>query len=176
MPARPLAWLAIGAVLVAGRALALADPPPSPNDLVFGETPVIGAGPLKASGEVLYTAMGAPVALFHYFSLDTDCQPRVVAIRLVEPPEHGEVTFSEGHEPAFAHGEPIYAGADPRARCADRLVGTRDASYAPAPGFSGHDRLVVEFTDRGEVFTDAIEVNVEQLKPAPPRPPHRRRR
>src|SRR6516162_9033226 len=56
------------------------------GDLVFGETPVIGAGPLKATGEVVYTAQGAPVALFHYISLDADCRPRDVGIRVVEPP------------------------------------------------------------------------------------------
>jgi hypothetical protein len=171
---RSLAWIAIVGALAATRASALVAAPAGPIDLVFGGTPAIGSGPLKASGEVLYTAQGAPVALFHYFSLDADCRPRAVAIRLVEPPEHGEVSFTEGHEPPWANGKPIYEDGDPRARCEDRLVGTRDASYAPAPGFIGHDRLVVEFTDRDEVFTDAIEVNVEQLKPAKP-PPRRRR-
>jgi hypothetical protein len=147
------------------------------GDLVFGETPVIGSGSLKATGEVVYTAQGAPVALFHYISLDADCRPRAVGIRVVEPPQHGAVTFSDGHEPAVLGGKPIYGEGDPRVRCEDRLVATRDAAYAPEAGFFGHDRLVVEFTDRDEVFTDAIDVNVEALRPAKVKPgrPGRRR-
>jgi hypothetical protein len=153
---------------------ALAQPAPAVQDLVFGDTPVIGPGPLKASGEVIYTAMERPVLLFHYFSLEPDCRPVAVGIRLVEPPEHGAVSFSKGAEQPSREGKPIYVRDDPRSRCDDRLVATDDASYAPAPGFSGHDRVVVEFTDRDEVFTDTIEVNVVSLKPE--KPPRRVRR
>ncbi|HUZ12463.1 MAG TPA: hypothetical protein VMU93_06420 [Caulobacteraceae bacterium] len=171
---RPTALIGVVAIwALASAALAGVSPvEPADGDLVFGETPVIGAGGLEASGEVVYTAEGDPVALFHYFSLDADCRARAVGIRLTEPPAHGSVSFSQGRQPPVRGGEPIYPGADPRARCADRLAPTRDATYLPAAGFSGVDRLVVQFSDRGRVFTDAIEINVERLKP----PARRRRR
>ena len=165
------AWVLAGAALAQPAAGALGR---EAQDLVFGDTPAIGPGPLKAYGEVIYTAMERPVLLFHYFSLEPDCRPVAVGIRLVEAPEHGAVSFNQGAEQPSSGGKPIYVRDDPRSHCDDRLVATDDASYAPAPGFSGHDRVVVEFTDRDEVFTDTIEVNVVSLKPE--KPPRRVRR
>ena len=70
-------------------------------------------------------------------------------------------------------GKPLWTGADPRSRCLDRLVTTRDGAYAPDPGFSGHDQLTVTFTEGASRFTDAIEVNVVTLAPQPHQRAHR---
>jgi hypothetical protein len=163
MPSKLFAALAVAGAVMA--AAAWANPPLGASDVVFGETPVLDAGALKASAEVIYTAVGKPVLLFHYFGVGGDCAPTAVSLRLIEPPAHGAVTFQEGAEPPIRAGRPIYADADPRARCIDQLVATRDALYAPDVGFEGHDRVVVEFSEGAAVFTDAIDVNVVSLKP-----------
>jgi hypothetical protein len=39
-------------------------------------------------------------------------------------------------------------------------VPTKDGVYTPAPGFTGHDTLTVEFTEAGASFTDTIAISV----------------
>jgi len=165
MLGRLLAALAVGGAVMAAAAAWADGAPLGADDVVFGETPALDAGALKVSAEVVYTAVGKPVLLFHYFGVGGDCQPTAVGVRLVEPPAHGAVTFREGAEPPIRAGRPIYADGDPRARCIDQLVATRDGLYAPDVGFEGHDRVVVEFSEGGAAFTDAIDVNVVSLKP-----------
>ena len=83
-----------------------------------------------------------------------------MSFRLATPPAHGEVTFVASQNRPFADGRPLFVGGDPRARCADRLVPTRDAIYTPAPGFSGQDSFVIEASEAGTVASDAVDVSV----------------
>jgi len=163
---------ALAAASLAGAARAEA----SDGSTTQTGAPQVDAGAHRISGEIRYTAAGAPVTLFHYFALGADCGPAEVAVTLAEPPEHGTVSFVAGAEQPAAAGRPLYPPPDPRARCADRLVATRDAVYAPTAGFAGRDRLTVEFREGGQVFDDAIEVEVEQIAPEKPAPPPRKGR
>lgn len=156
----------------AGRALAQA----AEAEASASGAPPIDAGDFRISGEVRYTAAGAPVTLFHYFALGADCAPAAVAITLADPPSHGAVSFVDGAEAPSAAGRPLYAPPDPRARCVDQLVATRDAVYAPEAGFVGHDRLTIEFREGSQVFDDTIEVNVEKIASPPASPPRKRGR
>jgi hypothetical protein len=106
------------------------------------------------------TPTATPVMLFHYFNVGADCRPTEVTIRLASPPAHGAVTFADGQERPISGGEPLFTAGDPRVRCADRLVATKDAVYTPAPGFAGDDKFVVEISEDGAVSSDDIDVQV----------------
>ena len=123
------------------------------------EAPAIvrGAG---AFSQRSATESGARVLLFHYFNVGPDCGPTEVSFRLATPPAHGAVTFVASQNRPFADGRPLFAAGDPRARCADRLVPTRDAIYTPTPGFAGQDSFVIEASEQGTVASDAVEVSV----------------
>jgi hypothetical protein len=123
------------------------------------EAPAIvrGAGAMSQHSA---TPAATPVMLFHYFNVGGDCRPTEVTIRLATPPAHGAVTFADGQERPLSAGEPLFGAGDPRARCADRLVSTKDAVYTPAPGFSGDDSFVVEISEAGVTSSDAIDVQV----------------
>jgi hypothetical protein len=138
--------------------------------------PAVDADAFRIYGEVLYTRAGSPVTVFHYFAVGPDCAARPVTITLTGPPAHGRFALSEGAEPANFGGRPLWAASDPRVRCEDRLVATRDGAYAPDPGFSGRDQLTVTFQEGEASFTDAIEVNVMTIAPAPPGPLQKSRR
>ena len=126
----------------------------------------IGAGaPLMARGapviqQDVNTEVGRPVLLFHYVHVDADCGPTAIAIAVTTPPAHGAVSFEDGEERPWSAGRPLFAPGDPRAACGNRLAATKDAVYAPAPGFSGRDTLVVQFTEAGAAFTDTIDIAV----------------
>ena len=141
------------------------------DDVGSAGAPAIEAASERITGEVIYTATGEPVTLFHYFSVAPDCGPAPAHVTVIEPPEHGQVRFADGLEPPIAGARPLWSAPDPRTGCLSRMVATRDATYAPDPGFSGHDRLAITFDDAGGSFTDVIEVNVERLGP-----PDKRRR
>jgi hypothetical protein len=76
------------------------------------------------------------------------------------PPAHGTISFEDGEERPWSGGRPLFGASDPRAACGNRLAATKDGVYAPAPGFSGHDSLTVQFTEDGVAFTDTIEISV----------------
>jgi hypothetical protein len=164
-----LKWALIAVLAVgAGAASGVASAQPSggaASDGAAAETgaPVVEATALRLQSEVLYTVIGKPVTLFHFFAVTPDCGRAAAELTVTSPPAHGDVRFAEGAEPPVAPGGPIWSAPDPRARCAGQLVATRDAIYQPAPGFFGHDRLTVEFRAAGETFDDAIEVNVVKL-------------
>jgi hypothetical protein len=126
----------------------------------------IGAGaPVFARGapisqQDVNTEAGRPVTLFHYVRIDGGCERAPVAIRLVEAPGHGAFALEDGEERPWSGGHPLFDAADPRAHCGDRLTATKDGVYTPAPGFTGHDTLTVEFTEAGGAFTDTITVSV----------------
>jgi hypothetical protein len=126
--------------------------------------PMIGQGELSVSGEVTRTLAETPVVLFHYFNLAPDCGPSAVTIRLVEPPAHGDVAFIDGEERPYVHGHSIFADGDPRTACSGQLVTTRDATYTPAAGFVGADRMVLEFREGDRAFSDVIAVEVIRVR------------
>ncbi|HEY3800001.1 MAG TPA: hypothetical protein VGL58_16760 [Caulobacteraceae bacterium] len=146
---------------LAGAALAAAAASPAPGqpEDVGAEVPMIARGaPVSQQDE--NTAAGRPVVLFHYVHIDRACGPSAIAIRLTTPPTHGTVAIEDGEERPWSGGRPMFAPGDPRAHCGNSLAATKDALYTPAPGFTGHDTVVVEFTEDGTTFTDAIEVSV----------------
>jgi hypothetical protein len=126
----------------------------------------IGAGaPVFARGapisqQDVNTEAGRPVTLFHYVRVDGGCARTAVAIRLAAAPAHGAFTLEDGEERPWSGGHPLFGPADPRAHCGDRLTATEDGVYTPAPGFTGHDTLTVEFSEAGGAFTDTITVSV----------------
>ncbi len=158
-------WL-LGLVAFALAAPAGADPPLL-EDAISGSAPSIDAGAYRAASEVLYARAGAPVILFHYFAVGPDCEARPAELTLAEAPAHGRIAFSDGAQPPVAGERPLWGEGDPRARCAGRLVATRDATYVSDPDYAGPDHLSVTFREGAASFTDAIEVNVVKLGPAP---------
>lgn len=162
-----LRWTGMAVLaLLAGAAAAEPASSPAPElttSAAAGVAPVIEPTSLRLQGEVLYTTAGKPVTLFHFFATAADCGRAAAQLQLVAPPAHGEVRFTEGAEPPVAGGAPLWRAPDPRARCADQLVATRDAVYQPAAGYVGPDSLTVEFDAGGERFDDVVEVNVEKL-------------
>ena len=124
------------------------------------EAPALTRG-VGAISQRSATTAGASLLLFHYFNVGPGCGPSEVTFRLATPPSHGEVVFVASQNRPFADGRPMFAEGDPRARCADRLVPTRDAIYTPAPGFAGEDSFVIEASEAGEVVaSDAVDVSV----------------
>lgn len=150
----------------AGRAMAgvalvavAADAAAQGDGLVTRDASLIvrGAPPVRQQS---VTAAGAPVLLFHYFNLGPDCGRTAVTVRLATPPAHGTVDIQDGEERPAWRGRPLYPEDDPRARCGDRLVATRDAIYTPAPGFVGADTMLVEITEAGATTSAAVDVSV----------------
>jgi hypothetical protein len=142
----------LGGVLLAGGAWAQGE------DVGAG-APVIARG-APVSQQDVNTEAARPVVLFHFIHIDGACGPTATAIRVTTPPAHGVLAIKDGQERPWSDGHPLFAPADPRARCGARLVPTKDGVYTPAAGFTGHDSLVVEFTEAGQTFTDAVEISV----------------
>jgi len=157
------------AALLAALPAAATSSRADPVETAAAGAPAVDAGAFRISAEVLYTPAGAPVTVFHYFAVGADCGPTPVNITITTPPAHGQLALSNGAEAPVWAGKPLWTGADPRARCLDRLVATHDGAYAPDPGFSGHDQMTVTFTEGASSFTDAIEINVVTLSPPPKR-------
>lgn len=152
---RRLGW--VGAALaVAGAGAALAQTDAS---VIRLDAPALTRGD-GAISQRSATLAGKQLVLFHYFNVGADCGPTEVAFRLATPPAHGAVTFVASQNRPYADGHALFSGGDPRARCANRLVPTRDAIYTPAPGFSGEDRFVVEASEDGTTASDAVSVLV----------------
>jgi hypothetical protein len=91
-------------------------------------------------------------------SIDPDCSEHPgYTLNVVQPPEHGEVKVV---------AEPIYMAFpmnNPRAACNRRKVPGRQAYYTAAPGFSGHDRVILEgATDDGTMRHVTIDVDVRK--------------
>jgi len=146
------------AVLTAAAAPAAPQPD---DDTVLGIPAIVrGAAAIRQHS---ITASESPVVLFHYFNIGRECEPTEVVFHIATPPGHGAVAFVDGEERPFAEGRPLFAAADPRARCADRLVATRDAVYTPSAGFSGEDSFVIEAAEAGQTFSDTIGVSVLSL-------------
>jgi hypothetical protein len=149
---RIVARLAGLAALVAGAALA------QPEDVGPG-VPMIARG-APISQQDASTTTGRPVLLFHYVHIDAHCGPDAIAILVTAPPAHGSLTFENGEERPWSGGRPMFGPDDARARCGNRLAATKDGVYTPAPGFTGHDSMVVEFTEAGVTLADEIDVSV----------------
>jgi hypothetical protein len=152
---RSTGW--VGAALIcaaAGAAWAQSD-----ETVARLEAPAImrGAGTFSQRSA---TPAGAPVLLFHYFDVGPDCRATEVTFRVTSPPAHGTVTFAASQNRPFEAGRPLFGDGDPRARCEDRLVPTRDAVYTPQAGFSGEDSFVIEASEGGTVAQDTVDVSV----------------
>jgi hypothetical protein len=91
-------------------------------------------------------------------AIDPDCSEHPgYTLNVVEPPAHGEVKVV---------AEPIYLAfprANPRSACNSRKVPGRQAYYTAAPGFSGHDRVVLEgVTEDGTMRHVTVNVDVRK--------------
>jgi hypothetical protein len=149
------------AAALAGVALAAAGAGPTraQPEAIGAGAPLIARG-AEVSQEQENTEAGRPVVLFHYIHIDAACGPTAMALVVTAPPAHGELAIEAGEERPWLGARPLFAPGDPRAHCADRLAPTRDGVYTPAPGFTGHDTLSVQFTEDGVSFTDTIDVAV----------------
>jgi hypothetical protein len=154
-----MAWARGIAAGLAGAVLAAAANGPARPQAVDVGAPVMARG-AAVSEQQENTAAGRPLVLFHYVHIDDRCGPAPAAIRVATPPEHGALEIEDGEERPWTDGRPLFAATDARAHCADRLAATKDGVYTPAPGFRGHDTLVLQFTEDGASFTDTIDVAV----------------
>lgn len=89
-------------------------------------------------------------------AIDPDCSPHPGStLTIVAPPAHGEVKVVE---------EPIYVTfppGDPRAACNSKKVPGRHVYYTAAPGYAGHDRVILEGASAdGSVRHVTVDVNV----------------
>jgi hypothetical protein len=89
-------------------------------------------------------------------AIDPDCSPHPGStLAVVTPPAHGEVKVVE---------EPIYVAfppGNPRSACNSKKVPGRHVYYTASPGYSGHDRVVLEgSSEDGSVRHVTIDVNV----------------
>ncbi len=151
---RAATWLA-GVVL----AIAVGGGARSQPEAVGAGVPMMARG-APISQQDVNTEVGRPVLLLHYVHVDAACGPSAMAIRLTTPPEHGSVSFEDGEERPWYAGRPLFEPGDPRAHCGNRLAATKDAVFTPAPGFTGRDTLVVEFTEDGASFSDTVDIEV----------------
>jgi hypothetical protein len=91
-------------------------------------------------------------------AIDPDCSEHPgYSLNVVEPPAHGEVKVV---------AEPLYIAfpaGNPRAACNSRKVPGRQAYYTASPGFSGHDRVVLEgATEDGTMRHVTVDVEVRK--------------
>ena len=150
-------WLA--GIWLAGIVLATASDARSQGEAVDAGAPVFAQdAPIRQQD--VNTVVGRPVLLFHYVHVDAHCGPTAMAIAVTMPPAHGAASFEDGEERPWIDGHPLFGPGDPRAACGNRLAATKDGVYTPAPGFSGHDSLTVQFTENGAAFSDTIEISV----------------
>jgi hypothetical protein len=153
-----LAYLGLG--LAGLGAAAPAGPQPATDPDQAGVGAPLAARGLPIASQRVSTAVCEPVVVLHYLDVDGACAPTAAALRLVEAPAHGVVTFEQGWERPSRRGRPLFESGDPRSVCSDRLAPARDVVYAPGPAFAGQDRFVVEITEAGQSFTDAVVVEV----------------
>jgi hypothetical protein len=146
------------AVLASAVSFVAAPVDSQPDDVGAGAPMIALGAPVSHQDES--TEIGLPLMLFHYVHIDAHCGPTPMTVRLAMPPSHGAVAFEDGDERPWSNGRPMFGPADPRAHCGNRLAATRNAVYTPAPRFTGHDTLTVEFTENGTSFTDTIDVSV----------------
>jgi len=89
-------------------------------------------------------------------AIDPDCSPHPGStLAVVTQPAHGEVKVVE---------EPIYVAfppGNPRSACNSKKVPGRHVYYTASPGYSGHDRVVLEgASEDGRVRRVTVNVNV----------------
>lgn len=89
-------------------------------------------------------------------AIDPDCSEHPGAtLTVLAPPAHGEVKVVE---------EPIYVAfppGNPRSACNSKKVPGRHAYYTANPGFTGHDRVVLQGASAdGHVRRVTVNVNV----------------
>jgi hypothetical protein len=106
------------------------------------------------------TTGSAKIVIWGGAAIDPDCSEHPgYTLSVVRPPEHGEVTVvQEGVYMAFPPG-------NPRSACNSHKVPGRRAYYTANPGFSGHDRVVLEGVTEDGTMRD-VTVDVEVRKAA----------
>lgn len=154
-----LIWMGAALAAAAGAALAGAASAQTDESVTRLEAPALMRGDGSISQRSA-TPAGKQIVLFHYFNVGPNCGATEVTFRLTTPPAHGVVSFVASQNRPYTDGRSLFAGDDPRARCVDRLVPTRDAVYTPAPGFSGQDSFVVQASEDGAVVSDTVDVLV----------------
>ncbi len=98
-----------------------------------------GTGPVRVVAKTV--RMGAITPLGAFYSVNPDCSsrglPRVV---IMERPTHGVATVARQDERAS------FPAASPYAACNASVVPAMGVTYAPVPGYSGTDALVIDET------------------------------
>jgi len=101
---------------------------------------------------------GSRIIVWSGASIDPDCSEHPgYTLSVVEPPSHGEVNVV---------AEPMYLAFppnNPRSACNRRKVPAKQAYYTASPGYSGHDRLVLEgMTEDGTLRHVTVDVDVRK--------------
>lgn len=83
---------------------------------------------------------GAEVSLWANSAIDPDCKehPPGATLTVVKPPQHGTVRIS--NDPLYLAFPP----ANPRSACNKQKIPGHEALYAANPGFTGHDKVVLQ--------------------------------
>ncbi|MBV8594031.1 MAG: hypothetical protein JOZ27_07020 [Caulobacteraceae bacterium] len=141
----------VAAALLAGPALAQAN-----HYLVTVEPRHAARGFERVS--VSKAALGStPIRLWENTAINPDCSAMTPAstLTIVTPPRHGTATISE--EPFYIAFPPT----NPRSACNTRKLPGHQAFYAAAPGFVGHDRLVLRGAGpEGRVREITVDIDV----------------
>jgi hypothetical protein len=99
----------------------------------------------------------APVRIWANSAIDPDCSAHhpAATLTILEPPAHGVARVDD--EPYFAAFPP----GNPRAACNSRKVPGHQAFYTATPGYTGHDRLVLQGSSPdGAVRRIAVDITV----------------
>ena len=97
------------------------------------------------------------ITLMYNTAIDPDCSvhPPGTTLTILKPPEHGVARVSD---------EPIYTAFppnNPRSACNNRKVPGHTAYYAANPGFTGHDRVVLQGSSpAGRVREITVDIEV----------------
>lgn len=93
-------------------------------------------------------------------AIDPDCSAHPGStLTVVAPPAHGEIRVVE---------EPIYVAfppGNPRSVCNSKKVPGRQVYYTAAPGYAGHDRVILEGAS-ADGHVRHVTVDVKVLKAA----------
>jgi hypothetical protein len=83
---------------------------------------------------------GGEISLWANSAIDPDCSEHAPGstLRILKAPSHGTARISD--EPLFL----AFPADNPRSACNSRKVPGHQAFYAPAAGFTGRDRVVLE--------------------------------
>jgi hypothetical protein len=138
-------------LVASALAVAACSPAASPGGL-----PGVGAVTQDAATRASPVVVGRPARVFVYVALGPKCEPLAApAIRVVTPPEHGEVALREGQQTTIA--------AASSSACVGRTASGTGIYYTARRGAGGSDRFTVEARAAdGTVQSRTFEVRIEQ--------------